>query len=149
MLDKSCSVYSLCDFSKIIIVSTLSAERRVLYNAVAGVLYDKKYVDVLSTYLQSLYKVEPLSCVEKMDSHYNIISPKIVSEVTSIRKVTEDLIGFPINWYNDLFDLPANTIVRALQYVVGSGRLSDQGADILLRMQKCFGNALHTREISK
>lgn len=41
MLDKSCSVYSLYDFSKIIIVSTLSAERRVLYNAVAGVLYDK------------------------------------------------------------------------------------------------------------
>lgn len=45
MLDKSCSVYSLYDFSKIIIVSTLSAERRVLYNAVAGV-YEKKYVDV-------------------------------------------------------------------------------------------------------
>ena len=97
MLDKSCLVYSLYDFSKIIIVSTLSAERRVLYNAVAGVLYDKKYVDVLSTYLQSLYKVEPLSCVEKMDSHYNIISSKIVSEVTSIGKITEGLTGFPIN----------------------------------------------------
>ena len=51
MLDKSCPVYSLYDFSKIIIVSTLSAERRVLYNAVSGVFNDKKYVDVLSTYL--------------------------------------------------------------------------------------------------
>lgn len=116
MLDKSCPVYSLYDFSKIIIVSTLSAERRVLYNAVSGVFNDKKYVDVLSTYLQSLYKCEALSCDVKMDSHYNIISSKIVSEVTSIGKATEDLIGFPINWYNDLFDLPANTIVRALQY---------------------------------
>ena len=144
MLDKSRSVSSLYDFSKIIIVSTLSAERRVLYNAVAGVFNGKKYVDVLSTYLQSLYKCEALSCDVKMDSHYNIISSKIVSEVTSIGKITEDLTGFPINWYNDLFDLPANTIVRALQYVVGGGRLSVQGADILLRMQKCFGNALQS-----
>lgn len=144
MLDKSRSVSSLYDFSKIIIVSTLSAERRVLYNAVAGVFNGKKYVDVLSTYLQSLYKCEALSCDVKMDSHYNIISSKIVSEVTSIGKITEDLSGFPINWYNDLFDLPANTIVRALQYVVVGGRLSVQGADILLRMQKCFGNALQS-----
>ena len=144
MLDKSCSVYSLYDFSKIIIVSTLSAEKRVLYNAVAGVFNDRKYVDVLSTYLQSLYKGEALSCDEKMDSHYNIISSKIVSEVTSIWKITEGLTGFPINWYNDLFELPANTIVRALQYVVVGGRLSVQGADILLRMQKCFGNALQS-----
>ena len=144
MLDKSCSVYSLYDFSKIIIVSTLSAEKRVFYNAVAGVFNDRKYVDVLLTYLQSLYKGEALSCDEKMDSHYNIISSKIVSEVTSIWKITEGLTGFPINWYNDLFELPANTIVRALQYVVVGGRLSVQGADILLRMQKCFGNALQS-----
>ena len=90
MLDKSRSVSSLYDFSKIIIVSTLSAERRVLYNAVAGVFNGKKYVDVLSTYLQSLYKCEALSCDVKMDSHYNIISSKIVSEVTSIGKITPD-----------------------------------------------------------
>lgn len=144
MLHESQSLSSLYDLSKIIIVSSLSAERKILYNAVSGIFHDKKYVDELSSYLQSLCKIAVLSSDGEMDPHYNIISSKIVSEVTSIGKIKEGLIGFPINWYNDLFDLPANTIVRALQYVVGHGKLLYQGADILLRMQKCFGNALQS-----
>lgn len=124
------------------IVNPLKGERKVLYNAVN---IHEKYVNELAMYLHSLSKVKFSSDQGMADSHYNVISKKILVHIIPIRNIADGIRGFPFNWYNDLFDLPADTITRALHSVAGIRSIdAKDGAIVILRMQKCFGNALQS-----